>query len=126
MEELAQVVAGVMLRRTKDEALDLPPKMRTWQPVEIDSAEVRRAEATALRSSTTTPSATVPPGPRSWAARTRLATPSPRQGSGHSGVRCRALEADEKAASSRSASVTVEPFDGELDDPVSGVMVARP
>ena len=49
MEELAQVVAGVMLRRTKDEALDLPPKMRTWQPVEIDSAEVRRAEATALR-----------------------------------------------------------------------------
>ncbi len=49
MEELAQVVAGVMLRRTKDEALDLPPKMRTWQPVEIDSAEVRRAEATALQ-----------------------------------------------------------------------------
>jgi SWI/SNF-related matrix-associated actin-dependent regulator 1 of chromatin subfamily A len=49
MEELAQVVAGVMLRRTKDEALDLPPKMRTWQPVEIDSAQVRRAEATALQ-----------------------------------------------------------------------------
>jgi SWI/SNF-related matrix-associated actin-dependent regulator 1 of chromatin subfamily A len=29
LEELAQLVAGVMLRRTKDEALDLPEKVRT-------------------------------------------------------------------------------------------------
>ncbi len=41
-------MAGVMLRRTKDEALDLPPKTRTWQPVTVDSASVRRAEARAL------------------------------------------------------------------------------
>ncbi len=35
LEELAQLISGVMLRRTKDDALDLPPKMRSWQPVEI-------------------------------------------------------------------------------------------
>jgi SWI/SNF-related matrix-associated actin-dependent regulator 1 of chromatin subfamily A len=33
--ELAQLISGVMLRRTKDDALDLPPRMRSWQPVEI-------------------------------------------------------------------------------------------
>ena len=48
MEELAQIVAGVMLRRSKDEALDLPPKTRTWQPVEVAGAAVRRDEARAL------------------------------------------------------------------------------
>jgi SWI/SNF-related matrix-associated actin-dependent regulator of chromatin subfamily A-like protein 1 len=48
VEELASIVAGVMLRRTKDEALDLPPKTRTWQPVAIGSAAVRRDEARAL------------------------------------------------------------------------------
>ncbi len=47
--ELASIVAGVMLRRTKDEALDLPPKVRTWQPVDIDAREVRKAEAAALQ-----------------------------------------------------------------------------
>jgi hypothetical protein len=35
LEELAQVVSGVLLRRTKYEALDLPPKVRSWQPVAI-------------------------------------------------------------------------------------------
>lgn len=46
--ELAELVSGVMLRRTKDEALDLPPKLRTWQPVEVTSKEVARLEGRAL------------------------------------------------------------------------------
>ena len=48
VEELASIVAGVMLRRSKDEALDLPPKTRTWQPVELSGKAVRRDEAAAL------------------------------------------------------------------------------
>ncbi len=48
LEELAGIVGGVLLRRTKDEALDLPPKVRTWQPVEIADAAVAREEARAL------------------------------------------------------------------------------
>src|SRR5579884_2978606 len=48
LEELAELVAGVMLRRTKDEALDLPPKLRSWQPVEVGGKEVVRLEARAL------------------------------------------------------------------------------
>ena len=43
---------GVMLRRTKDEALDLPPKMRTWQPVEVP-IERRSARASRRERSTT-------------------------------------------------------------------------
>ncbi len=39
LEELAQLVSGVMLRRTKDEALDLPEKVRTWLPVEARGVE---------------------------------------------------------------------------------------
>jgi SWI/SNF-related matrix-associated actin-dependent regulator of chromatin subfamily A-like protein 1 len=35
-------------RRTKDEALDLPPKVRTWQPVEVASKSVGSLEARAL------------------------------------------------------------------------------
>lgn len=46
LEELAVQLRGVMLRRTKTEVLDLPPKIRTWNPVEVpDStarAEIRR------------------------------------------------------------------------------------
>jgi superfamily II DNA or RNA helicase len=60
VEELASIVAGVMLRRSKDEALDLPPKTRTWQPVEIASAAVRRDEARALDFQTRNPA---PQGP---------------------------------------------------------------
>ena len=48
LEELAEIVTGVLLRRTKDEALDLPPKLRTWQPVEIASKSVGSLEARAL------------------------------------------------------------------------------
>ena len=32
----------------EDEALDLPPKMRTWQPVDVDGEAVRQLEARAL------------------------------------------------------------------------------
>ena len=48
LEELAEIVSGVLLRRTKDEALDLPPKVRTWQPVTISSPQVGTLEARAL------------------------------------------------------------------------------
>ncbi len=48
LEELAQLASGVLLRRTKDEALDLPPKLRTWQPVEIAARQVGELEARAL------------------------------------------------------------------------------
>ena len=48
VEELAKVVSGVMLRRAKSEALDLPPKTRTWQPVEVDGKRFRNQEARAL------------------------------------------------------------------------------
>ena len=48
VEELAKIVSGVMLRRAKTEALDLPPKTRTWQPVEVDGKRFRQQEARAL------------------------------------------------------------------------------
>ena len=35
LDELAVQLHGLMLRRTKDEVLDLPPKLRTWLPVEV-------------------------------------------------------------------------------------------
>ena len=35
IEELAVQLHGVMLRRTKNEVLDLPPKVRTWLDVEL-------------------------------------------------------------------------------------------
>jgi SWI/SNF-related matrix-associated actin-dependent regulator of chromatin subfamily A-like protein 1 len=35
LEELRVQLHGVMLRRTKDEVLDLPPKLRTWVPVQV-------------------------------------------------------------------------------------------
>lgn len=48
VEELARIVSGVMLRRAKSEALDLPPKTRTWLPVELEAKQARRLEAQAL------------------------------------------------------------------------------
>jgi SWI/SNF-related matrix-associated actin-dependent regulator of chromatin subfamily A-like protein 1 len=35
LEELRVQLHGVMLRRTKDETLDLPPKLRTWLSVDV-------------------------------------------------------------------------------------------
>jgi SWI/SNF-related matrix-associated actin-dependent regulator 1 of chromatin subfamily A len=48
IDELAQVVSGVMLRRTKSEALDLPEKTRTWLPVTAKSTRARALEGRAL------------------------------------------------------------------------------
>ncbi len=48
VEELAQVLSGVMLRRTKDEAMDLPPKVRSWVPVEPPTSRVASLEQRAL------------------------------------------------------------------------------
>lgn len=48
LTELAQLISGVLLRRTKDEALDLPPKTRTWQEIEITSPKARQLEARAI------------------------------------------------------------------------------
>ncbi len=43
VEELTVQLHGVMLRRTKDDVLALPPKLRTWLPVEVPSGTGARA-----------------------------------------------------------------------------------
>jgi SWI/SNF-related matrix-associated actin-dependent regulator 1 of chromatin subfamily A len=43
IEELTVQLHGVMLRRTKDDVLALPPKLRTWLPVEVPSGTGARA-----------------------------------------------------------------------------------
>ena len=42
LEELTVQLHGVMLRRTKDEVLDLPPKVRTWLDVELHPFMIQR------------------------------------------------------------------------------------
>ena len=42
IEELTVQLHGVMLRRTKDEVLDLPPKVRTWMDVELHPFIIQR------------------------------------------------------------------------------------
>ncbi|MGZ9194753.1 MAG: DEAD/DEAH box helicase [Gemmatirosa sp.] len=42
LDELRVQLHGVMLRRTKDEVLDLPPKLRTWLPVAVPEGTGRR------------------------------------------------------------------------------------
>ena len=42
LEELRVQLHGVMLRRTKDEVLDLPPKLRTWLPVTVPEGTGRK------------------------------------------------------------------------------------
>jgi SWI/SNF-related matrix-associated actin-dependent regulator of chromatin subfamily A-like protein 1 len=42
LDELRAKLQGVMLRRTKDEVLDLPPKLRSWVPVAVPASTGRR------------------------------------------------------------------------------------
>src|SRR5688500_15884030 len=42
LDELRMQLHGLMLRRTKDDVLDLPPKVRTWLPVDIPEGTARR------------------------------------------------------------------------------------
>jgi SWI/SNF-related matrix-associated actin-dependent regulator of chromatin subfamily A-like protein 1 len=42
LEELRVQLHGVMLRRTKDEVLELPPKLRTWLPVQVADRTARK------------------------------------------------------------------------------------
>ena len=42
IEELTIQLHGIMLRRTKGEVLDLPPKVRSWLEVEVSSRVARR------------------------------------------------------------------------------------
>lgn len=42
LEELRTELHGLMLRRTKDDVLDLPPKVRTWLEVEVPDGTARR------------------------------------------------------------------------------------
>lgn len=48
LDELSQVMAGVMLRRAKSEVLDLPEKVRTWLPLPVATERVEKAEDRAL------------------------------------------------------------------------------
>jgi SWI/SNF-related matrix-associated actin-dependent regulator of chromatin subfamily A-like protein 1 len=42
LEELRVQLHGVMLRRRKDDVLDLPPKLRTWLPVQVPEGTGKR------------------------------------------------------------------------------------
>jgi SNF2 family DNA or RNA helicase len=52
LEELRVQLHGIMMRRTKDEVLDLPPKLRAWVPVRVGERtgrqETRRVLQTLL------------------------------------------------------------------------------
>lgn len=42
LDELHEQLSDVLLRRCKDEVLDLPPKLRTYMPVEVDLVAYRK------------------------------------------------------------------------------------
>ncbi len=42
LDELRQQLHGLMLRRIKDDVLDLPPKVRTWLPVDVPEGTAKR------------------------------------------------------------------------------------
>ena len=58
IEELTVQLHGVMLRRSKDDVLALPPKLRTWLPVACRRA---RARGRSRRSSSCSPERTAGP-----------------------------------------------------------------
>ena len=49
IEELTVQLHGIMLRRTKDAVLDLPPKVRSWMEVEVSSSVARRMSQAVLQ-----------------------------------------------------------------------------
>ncbi|NKB72652.1 MAG: hypothetical protein GKR89_36745 [Candidatus Latescibacteria bacterium] len=49
IEELTVQLHGIMLRRTKDKVLDLPPKVRSWMEVEVSSSVARRMSQAVLQ-----------------------------------------------------------------------------
>ncbi len=76
LEELAVQLHGVMLRRTKDEVLDLPPKVRTYLEVPVAdgvaSTEMRRVVASLLESRTQQASGEAPAPTTRAAGRERV------------------------------------------------------
>src|SRR5215208_7148654 len=49
LDELRVRLHGVMLRRTKDEVLDLPPKVRSWLEVDVPAGTARRETRAVVR-----------------------------------------------------------------------------
>ena len=49
LDELREQLHGLMLRRTKDDVLDLPPKVRTWLPVDVPEGTARRESRRVLQ-----------------------------------------------------------------------------
>ena len=77
LEELTLQLHGVMLRRTKDQVLSLPPKLRAWRPVEVKAGvgakEMGRAIRLLLDRRGSLDDRSVRPAPRGQALdRTRL------------------------------------------------------
>ena len=62
IEELTVQLHGVMLRRSKDDVLALPPKLRTWLPVEVPAGtgvrDMRRSSRSSPASDEPAPGAT--------------------------------------------------------------------
>ena len=49
LDELAVQLHGLMLRRSKDDVLELPPKLRTWLPVDVPAGTAAKEIANVVR-----------------------------------------------------------------------------